>query len=383
MSPTFTARVDRLLRSPRVTALRSRLQTFARRLDATPDWFGYGSGALLGLALAWGALGLGTGATLVLAAGLVLLALGLAARPRLAADGLPVRRTITPPLLPPLPAMTEPPDTKESAAAAPQPSVPDPFIALVTLPGGTYRMGSDPRLDPSAYDDEQPPRQVRVSPFAIARTPVTRGLWRQVMAQAADPWRRPVPDAWGAGDDTLPATGVDWFAAAAFCNALSIRSGRSPCYRVAGDTWICDWQADGYRLPTEAEWEYACRGGTATRWFWGDNESGADAHAWFSRNSEGRLHPVGEKTANPFGLHDLAGNCWEWCWDWSADRYDAAATDDPRGPEEGRLRAVRGGSFLDGPWGLRSARRDRNAPSDRDEGLGFRCVRSPPRSLVP
>ncbi len=381
MSPTLTARIDRLLRSPCATALQSRLQTLAQRLDATPDWFGYGSGALLGLALAWGALGLGSGAALVLTAALAFLALGLAARPRLAADGLPVRRTITPPLLPPLPAMTAPPDA--DAAAAPPPSDPDPFIALVLLPGGTFRMGSDPRLDSSAYDDEQPPRLVRVSPFAIARTPVTRGLWRQVMAQAAEPWRRPVPDTWGAGDETLPATGVDWFAAAAFCNALSIRSGRSPCYRVAGDAWICDWQADGYRLPTEAEWEYACRGGTKTRWFWGDTESGADAHAWYSGNAGGRLHPVGEKTANPFGLHDLAGNCWEWCWDWSADRYDAAATDDPRGPEEGRLRAVRGGSFLYLPRRLRSAFRLRLAPTYRLVDLGFRCVRSPPRSLVP
>jgi len=366
---------------------RDQLSAWARRLDATPAWLGLALGGLLGLALAWGAVGLGPWAAGPLALGLTALALGLGARLRLAADGLPTRRasTVPPrlPELPPLPTGT-PPDEAQPQVVASPPLVPppdpaDPMIQMVPLAGGIFWMGSDNRRDPSASDNEVW-RQVRLSPFLIARTPVTCGLWRQVMAAAPEPWRRPVPCEWSEGDDDLPATHLDWFAAVAFCNALSVLSGLRPCYQVLRQDWGCDWQADGYRLPTEAEWEFSCRGGTKTRWFWGDEEGGATAHAWYSGNSGYRLHPVGGKAANPFGLHDMAGNCWEWCWDWYAERYDADQTHDPRGPREGRGgEVVRGGSFGSVPGFLRSANRFWLEPTDRDEDLGFRCVRSAPR----
>jgi len=369
---------------------RDQLSAWARRLDATPAWLGLALGGLLGLALAWGAVGIGPWAAVLLVIGLAAMAVGLGARLRLAADGLPARRTPTAPpelpALPPLPTGTPPGPAEPPAVTRPtvvQARDPDPMIQLVPLAGGAFWMGSDKRRDPSAYDDELPRRQVRLRPFLIARTPVTRGLWRRVMAAAPRPWQRPVPAEWSAGDDALPATHLDWFAALAFCNALSVRSDLPPCYQGSGEDWTCDWQADGYRLPTEAEWEFACRGGTETRWFWGDEEGGAKAHAWYRANSGFRLHPVGEKGANPFGLHDMAGNCWEWCWDWYAQRYDADQTDDPRGPGEGRWRVVRGGSFDLEPWDLRSADRAWDEPWDRFEYLGFRCVRSGPRSLAP
>ena len=250
------------------------------------------------------------------------------------------------------------------------------MIEMVPLAGGVFRMGSD---KPNDLDNELPQRQVRLRPFLIARTPVTRDLWRQVMAAAPAPWQRPVPSEWLAGDDDLPATHLNWFTAVAFCNALSVRSRLRPCYQSSGEDWTCDWEADGYRLPTEAEWEFACRGGKETRWFWGAEEDGAATHAWYSRNSGNRLHPVGGRAANPIGLHDMAGNCWEWCWDWYAERYDAAQTDDPRGPGKGRVRVVRGGSFADEPRDLRSADRAWDVPLLPFGDLGFRCVRSAPR----
>ncbi|WP_295431564.1 formylglycine-generating enzyme family protein [uncultured Thiodictyon sp.] len=367
-----------------------RLSAVTRRLDATPAWLGFALGGLLGLALVWGAVALGPWAAGLLGLGLAAMALGLGARLRLAADGLPARRapTVPPrlPELPPLPTGTLPGPAEPPTVTRPtvvQTRDPDPMIQMVPLSGGAFWMGSDKRRDPSAFDDEFPRRQVRLNPFLIARTPVTRGLWRQVMAAAPKPWPRPVSADWSAGGDDLPATDLDWFAAVAFCNALSVLSGLRPCYQDSGANWTCDWRADGYRLPTEAEWEYACRGGTATRWFWGENEDGADAHAWYSENlgysKRYSLHAVGEKAANPVGLYDMAGNCWEWCWDWYAEDYDARQTDDPQGPKEGALRVVRGGSFDRTPSVLRSARRDKNVPKHHHEVLGFRCVRSASR----
>ena len=270
---------------------------------------------------------------------------------------------------------------EEAPAAAdapldPRPPYPlhDPLIELMALPGGTFWMGSDKTLDPQAYDDERPRRQVNLAPFAIAITPISRGLYRSVM--------KTLPRVAGrTRTTTCPANNLTWKDAVGFCNALSEQSGLRPCYREADGGWKCDWDADGYRLPTEAEWEYACRAGTETPWFWGGDEKDAGRHAWFSGNSDGKPHAVGEKAANPWGLHDMAGNVWEWCWDWYAETYDPKDLDNPRGPARGAWRVLRGGSFLDGPRDLRSAVRFRVEPGARDGDVGFRCVRGSVRQL--
>jgi sulfatase modifying factor 1 len=252
---------------------------------------------------------------------------------------------------------------------------PRPPLDMVPLAGGKFLMGSDPSSDAHSSQDESPRHEVRLDAFRIGRSLVTRGQWRTVMASAAEPWRREVPARWGDGDDQLPATDLDWFDALAFCNALSLAEGATPCYAWAGGRWTCDWSADGYRLPTEAEWEYACRGGRETPWFWGEGASDADRFAWYSANSVGELRPVGTREPNNFGLRDMAGNCWEWCWDWYGE-YGGRAARNPRGPAEGRDRVLRGGSFGREPWFLRSAFRSWHEPGNRSGFIGFRCVRS-------
>jgi len=291
----------------------------------------------------------------------------------------------------------EPEAVQDQAPPPPPPRVP-PLLDLVQVPGGTFRMGSPPtteeqiaayardwveafggelekRLDDARHwlEREQPAHLVCLSPFLMARVPVTRGQWRAVMPEAPEEWYK-------AGNDVdLPATHLDWPQSLAFCNALSEREGLTPCYRVDQQgEWHWERTADGYRLPTEAEWEHACRSATETRWFWGEDPAGAETYAWCRGNSGRALNPVGSKAANAWGLHDLAGLVYEWCW----DRYGAypQETDpppqDPVGPQEGGPRVGRGGSFLDPFEDLRPAFRADFRPVDRVDFLGFRCVRS-------
>jgi formylglycine-generating enzyme required for sulfatase activity len=334
---------------------------------------------LLGLAVAaaaaWLALGAGPLAVGALALAFVAGLAALHRRIELVADGWP--RPV--PLPPPEPLWdAEVDDGDEPDADAGdrrKPSAPEPLLDLVPVPAATFWMGSDPATDSGSYDDERPRHQVRLSAFQMARTPVTRGQWRRVMADAAEPWRRPVPERWTSGDDRLPATYVSWFDALAFCNALSVAEGLRPCYAERDGSWACDWRADGYRLPTEAEWERACRAGSETPWFWGDDEAAAGRFAWYAKNAKGQLQPVGTRQANELGLQDMAGNCWEWCWDWFGD-YAKGAFDNPHGPDEGRQRVLRGGSFFVEPRVLRSADRLRVEPELRVVAIGFRCVRS-------
>ena len=254
-------------------------------------------------------------------------------------------------------------------------------LVMVELAGGTFLMGS-PDTDPMAGDEEKPQHQVQVSALRMGLTPVTRGQWRAVMGHDRGQWRAVMGDDRGPGGDTHPVTEVSWEDALHFCNRLSKQQGYRPCYRQTGlgprRHWVCDWQAGGYRLPTEAEWEYGCRAGTGTRWSSGDDlESLGDA-AWFKQNSGGAAHPVAEKGPNPWGLHDLHGNVWEWCWDWYGP-YRPDDSIDPRGAAQGQSRVVRGGSFDYSPVDLRSAGRHRFRPGLRFEDQGFRCVRGPVR----
>jgi len=275
--------------------------------------------------------------------------------------------------------------------ALPVADLPEP-LTMLELPGGEFWMGS-PQSEPDRPDDETRHR-VRVSPFAMAKYPVTQKLYQEVMEQSPSHFK----------GDSLPVEQLSWFDAVRFCNKLSDRVGLQPCYRIvepqqgkgkptdgeeaqaeAQPEVEWDQMANGYRLPTEAEWEYACRAGTETAYGFGDDPAQLGEYAWFNGNSKGRTHEVGMKKANGWDLHDLHGNVWEWCWDWYA-AYQVTDDNDksvslicPIGPLSGEGRVLRGGSFDGEPWFLRSALRDGGVPVFRNRGWGFRCVRGSER----
>ncbi len=235
-------------------------------------------------------------------------------------------------------------------------------MKLVRIPAGDYLRGS-PDSDKDAQDDEKPQHRVRITKdFYLGMHEVTQGEWKAVMG--TEPWKgiNYVKE----GKD-YPATYVSWDDAQEFVKKLSQRDGRT------------------YRLPTEAEWEYAARGGTTTRYSFGDDESKLGEYAWFDKNAydinEKYAHQVGLKKANPFGLFDMHGNVWEWC----SDRYEETeyakhagrTVQDPQGPQSGSYRVYRGGSWGSGPQVVRSAGRYGLAPGFRGGSLGFRVASVP------
>ena len=163
------------------------------------------------------------------------------------------------------------------------------------------------------------------------------------------------------GADDIPLTGVNWYEAVALCNRLSAEAGLPAAYSIDGDSVSCDWNSPGYRLPTEAEWQYACTAGVPAYRY-----GPLDEIAWYAENSDGRAHPVGLKTANPWGLHDMLGNVWEWCW----DLYDPATY--------GSYRIFRGGGFADPERSIGSTVRRRSHPTFTIEDLGLRLAQSLP-----
>lgn len=229
---------------------------------------------------------------------------------------------------------------------------------------------SDPKAKRQWFDDERPQHAVRISTvFYFGVYEVTQVEWKSVMK--TEPWK-------GKSDvregDDYPATYVSWDDAQQFCRKLSQRDNRP------------------YRLPTEAEWEYACRGGTTTQFSFGDDSSQATEHGWIDKNSlnigEKYAHQVGLKKSNPFGLFDMHGNVCEWCQDWhdvnEYARHAGRTSTDPQGPQRATWRVSRGGNWSESALATRSARRIVDAPTDRGSVLGFRVVAGePPKSQLP
>jgi formylglycine-generating enzyme required for sulfatase activity len=236
---------------------------------------------------------------------------------------------------------------------------------MVLLPAGSFAMGDD-----DGRDDERPQHAVSLSAFYIDRYSVTQELYEKMMG--ANPSKIKGPG--------LPVERVQWTEAAKFCNYCSELEGLTPCYDSV--TWDCRFDTGGYRLPTEAEWEYACRAGSQARFGSGDSEAELGRHAWFKPHSGGKTHAVGHKAPNPWGLYDLQGNVWQWCNDYyGADFYRDSSADNPRGPVEGQMRVLRGGAWDCPADKCRCGYRHKEYPVFADacygaDSYGFRRVRA-------
>jgi formylglycine-generating enzyme required for sulfatase activity len=245
-------------------------------------------------------------------------------------------------------------------------------MKLVPIPAGEFLMGS-PDSDLDADEDEKPQHRVRITrPFYLGIYPVTQAQYQKVM-RATPSYFKDQPE--------NPVEGVSWYQAVRFCNRLSKMEDMKPFYGIKGESVTIPSNTNpGYRLPTEAEWEYACRAGSETPYSFGDDPAEMGEYAWYFENSDHKTHPVGKKHPNALGLYDMHGNVWEWCWNgWDADEYSRLAkqapVDDPVGPSQTSLRVIRGGCWGDGPRSLRSAYRGRLAPGSRGSSLGFRVAR--------
>ncbi len=257
-------------------------------------------------------------------------------------------------------------------------------LSMVQIPGGTFRMGSTD----TDFSDEQPVHPVTVSTFYIDTTDVTQADYQALMG---------VNPSYFTGVPQRPVEQVTWFDAVLYCNARSRRDGYDTVYSYSSITGApgngcsnlgnltMDFTHHGYRLPTEAEWEYACRAGTATDYYWGgsyppliaSDTSTIDADAVWWHNSPDSTQPVASKLPNAWGLYDMAGNVWQWCNDWYGS-YSSSAQSDPTGPSSGTYRVMRGGSWANYDYNLRSADRYVSGyaiPGGWNGDNGFRCVR--------
>jgi sulfatase modifying factor 1 len=272
---------------------------------------------------------------------------------------------------------------------------------MVQAPAGAFWMGSPEGI---GENDEHPRHRVELSAFLVGATEVTQAQYEAVMGENPSPFQGE-----HGGGPMHPVGRVNWFQAVAYCNRLSELEGMKPAYVVKdrrGMPWPpkewdfgrdredllengqaseslpiveSDPSADGYRLPTEAEWEYATRAGTETRYWSGNGEEDLARVAWYFENSDDKSHPVGEKPANAWGLHDVHGNVMEWTNDWfAADAYTQETVKDPPGPPTGRGRVSRSGSFKGDSGRTRAADRFGLSPGIADVISGFRVVRPAP-----
>ena len=243
-------------------------------------------------------------------------------------------------------------------------------VAMVRLPEGWFTMGSD---DSSQTDETA--HRVYVGPFLIDRHEVTQRSYERVTGVNPSKWKNPAN----------PVEQIRWADAVRYCNARSRLEGFPPAYDL--ETRTCDFASPGYRLPTEAEWEYACRAGTETAYCFGNDRSTLKRHAWFKANATRGPRPVAARQPNPWGLHDMYGNVWEWCHDfYGEDYYRHSPERDPAGPDSGKLRVLRGGCWNSRPDACRSSYRNSEDPgytdvcfgADVHGFVGFRCVRREP-----
>ncbi len=258
---------------------------------------------------------------------------------------------------------------------APVNHIADRKIDMVNVAGGTFIMGR-----------ELPGRTVAVVDFSISKTPITQKQYETVVGINPSKLK----------GSNRPVECVNWCEALIFCNALSIHEGLHPCYSIGNNVVLsgfdasspvwkrveCNFTSGGYRLPTEAEWEYAARGGIShapAQYAGSDN---INKVAWYGENSEITTHDVAMRAPNALGLYDMSGNVAEWCWDFMGDLPITGNALNPRGPEIGTMRVKRGGSWLDDPFQCTVFFRSGSAPTGKSSSLGFRVARSIPDRIL-
>jgi formylglycine-generating enzyme required for sulfatase activity len=234
---------------------------------------------------------------------------------------------------------------------------------MVFVKGGTFQMGTD-----DVNSNEEPVHPVTLDSFYIGKFEVTQQEWQEVMGSTPYSYK----------GENLPAHNISWYMAVEYCNKKSRMDGLTPCYTGTEKNIQCNFDADGYRLPTEAEWEFACRGGLQSRNYLYSGGNNPDEVAWHESNCGDRIQPVGRKKPNELGIYDMSGNVWEWCWDWhESGYYQKSPPVNPRGPSSGSLRIYRSGQ---GPGGqiewMRSTFRAYTPPTTRTMVLGFRVVKN-------
>ncbi|NIO87691.1 MAG: SUMF1/EgtB/PvdO family nonheme iron enzyme [Candidatus Aminicenantes bacterium] len=241
---------------------------------------------------------------------------------------------------------------------------------MIFVKGGTFPMGNS-----EGGDGEKPAHRVTVGTFYMGKFEVTQEEWLAVMGNNPAYIR-------GAKN---PIHSVSWYDAVEYCNKRSRKEGLTPCYSGSGDDIVCDFNADGYRLPSEAEWEYAARGGLHSRNYRYSGSNDLDEVAWHPDNSGYLPHPVGRKKPNELGIYDMSGNVWEWCWDWYIfDYYKNSPAINPTGLPSGHHRVERGGSFFPYPtenhhW---CTFRFYDEPFREFAHIGFRVVRTVKESSI-
>lgn len=234
---------------------------------------------------------------------------------------------------------------------------------MVYIQGGAFKMGSDK----GSSAGERVIHKVTLSSFYMGKYEVTQEEWRAIMGYNRSASR-------GA---RTPVHSINYAEVIEYCNKRSRKEGLNPCYTIDGDNITCDFRANGYRLPTEAEWEYAARGGLQSRDYKYSGSNNIDEAAWYGKNSRARPHPVGQKKPNELGFYDMSGNVWEWCWDWfDYNYYTNSPALNPTGPHSGVLRLARGGEWGRDEENSLSTYRFMCEPHMVFRMVGFRVVRT-------
>jgi formylglycine-generating enzyme required for sulfatase activity len=260
---------------------------------------------------------------------------------------------------------------KDPLTPTPNPSVtPTPFIPdLALVEAGSFMMGSM-----EGRPDEQPAHEVHISrAFYMCKFELTQSQYLQFCSVVRGV-RWPQDLGWGHGPSTPQV--VTWYEAVKLCNWLSENEGLDLCYSGQGRNTACDFEANGYRMPTEAEWEFAARGGIRSQGFLYAGKDNPDYVAWYYGNSGAQIQNVGQKQPNELGMYDMSGNGWEWCWDWYGEDYYAESPPvDPRGPSSGTERIRRGGSFMNNAPDIRTTFRSADLADNRYQVAGLRVMR--------